>query len=85
MQIDAVLEQFLLQIGFVSSAGLKKVAQRDFRIHFAVCEKNDMEQETEKNKIFPVQVLFLELPNYKHLFSAIFVILDIVDICFLYS
>ena len=94
-RIDAVPTQFLLRIGFVSillrninrsnSAPLKKVERSDFGIHFAKCEQHETEQGSGKNKIFQVKVLFLKLSNYKNLVSITLVILDIVDICFLYN
>ena len=93
--IDAVPTQFLLRIGFVSillrninrsnSAPLKKVERSDFGIYFTKCEQQETEQGSGKNKIFQVKVLFLKLSNYKNLFSITLVILDIVDICFLYN
>ena len=51
---------------------LKKVERSDFGIHFSKCESHETEQGSEKNRIFPLEVLFLELYSYNHLFSAIF-------------
>ena len=68
-----------------NSTPLRKLERSDFGIHSVKCEQNETEQGSEKNKVFPVKVLFLEVSNYSHLLSTILVILDIVDICFLYS
>ena len=68
-------------INWSNSATLKKFERSDYGIHFAEYEQH----ETKKKNFFPVKVLFLELPNYKHLIFAILVFLDIANICSLYS
>ena len=71
-------------INWSDSAPLKKVEQSDFEIHFAKCEQHEMVQGSMEIKFSSksFKILFPELSNQNHFFSAILVILGIVYICF---
>ena len=47
-----------------------------------MCEQHETEQGSEKNKIFQVKVLFLELSNYNHFFVSFWLSLTLLIFVF---